>query len=156
MSEVIRQALLDRFPGVTFYEKAIGLVAVVPSDNFRDIAEFCRDDERLACDFLHNYAAADFPPDRMEVFVMLYSYRHGHKFTLKTSVDRAEPKLHSLSAVWPAADWYEREMFDLFGIVFAGHPDLRRLFCPDYWVGYPLRKDYQDLRIVPLPEVMSE
>ena len=71
---------------------------------------------------------------------------------LKTKVRRDDPHLESLVRVWPAANWQEREVFDLFGIVFDGHPDLRRILLPEDWVGHPLRKDYEDDRIIRRPD----
>jgi NADH-quinone oxidoreductase subunit C len=156
MSEAVRQILAEKFPELTFYTKAIGLVAEIPVHKLREVAAFCRDDERLSCDFLHNMAGADFPPDRMEVFLMLFSYKHKHRVTLKITINRKSPTCQSVAAIWPSADWYEREIYDLFGITFIGHPDMRRLFMPEYWEGYPLRKDYTDSRIVPLTEISSE
>jgi len=72
----------------------------------------------------------------------LYSYAHRHKFTLRTRVPRAAPELPTVSHVWPTAAWHEREAWDLYGIVFRGHPDPRRILLEDGWVGHPLRKDY--------------
>lgn len=73
----------------------------------------------------------------------LYSYRHRHKFTLHVRVPRARPELPTVSAVWPTAAWHEREAYDLLGLVFGGHPDLRRILLEDGWEGHPLRKDYR-------------
>ncbi len=72
----------------------------------------------------------------------LYSYAQRHKFTLRARVPRAAPELPTVSGVWPTAAWHEREAWDLLGIVFTGHPDLRRILLEDGWVGHPLRKDY--------------
>jgi NADH-quinone oxidoreductase subunit C len=74
----------------------------------------------------------------------LFSYRHRHGIVLKVEADRAAPSVPSVEAVWKAANWMEREVFDLFGVEFPGHPDLRRVLLPDDWVGHPLRKDYQE------------
>ena len=73
----------------------------------------------------------------------LYSYQHRHKFTLHVRVPRAKPEVPTVSAVWPTAAWHEREAWDLLGIVFTGHPDLRRILLEDGWEGHPLRKDYK-------------
>jgi NADH-quinone oxidoreductase subunit C len=69
--------------------------------------------------------------------------RWGHKIVLKVDVPADHPRCRSVEAVWKTANWHEREAFDLYGIVFEGHPDLRRILLPDDWEGYPLRKDYQ-------------
>jgi len=73
----------------------------------------------------------------------LYSYQHEHKFSLQLRVPRAEAEVPSVADVWPTAAWHEREAYDLFGIKFAGHPDLRRILLEEAWEGHPLRKDYQ-------------
>lgn len=84
--------------------------------------------------------------DRTESFEVVYSirsYTHKLMLILKSRVGREAPVVPSIVSVYGGADWYEREVFDLFGIDFQGHPDMRRLMMPDDWVGYPLRKDYQ-------------
>ena len=93
--------------------------------------------------------------DRQEWFTLVYrltSRSLSASAFLKTRVPREEAHLPSVCAVWPAANWHERETFDLFGIVFDGHPDLRRILLPADWVGFPLRKDYQDERIIRRPD----
>ena len=93
--------------------------------------------------------------DRQEWFTLVYrvaSRSLSAAVFLKTRVPREDAHLDSLCGVWPAANWQEREVFDLFGIVFDGHPDLRRILLPEDWVGYPLRKDYEDDRIIRRPD----
>ncbi len=77
-----------------------------------------------------------------EVLYFLHSLSAAQRLCVKVRVERGQPHLHSVSHVWPAADWYERELYDLFGIRFQNHPDLRRILMPDDWMGHPLRKDY--------------
>jgi len=72
----------------------------------------------------------------------LFSMKHRHKIALRVDLPRDNPRVPSVESVWRTADWHEREAYDLFGIHFEGHPDLRRILCPDDWEGYPLRKDY--------------
>ena len=73
----------------------------------------------------------------------LWSFAWRHRIAVKVFVNRAAPIVASVQAIWPAANWHEREAFDLLGIQFEGHPDLRRILCADDWVGFPLRKDYE-------------
>ncbi len=78
----------------------------------------------------------------LSVYYHLYSIKYKHKITIKVIVPKSEPITESVESVWKCADWHEREAFDMFGIVFLNHPDLRRILMPDDWEGYPLRKDY--------------
>ena len=79
----------------------------------------------------------------MTVVYHLGSSSYKHKIALKVEVGRDEPKVPTVERVWRIANWHERETYDMYGIVFEGHSDLRRILCPDDWEGYPLRKDYQ-------------
>jgi len=79
----------------------------------------------------------------MEVVYNLYSIPFGHHLMIKVKVDRNEPRIESVNHFWRSANWLEREIFDMYGIVFLNHPDLRRILMPADWEGYPLRKDYQ-------------
>ena len=85
--------------------------------------------------------------DRIEVVYILYSLKHHHRYTLKCRLSRETPMVHTVESVWAVANWHERETFDMFGVVFEGHSDLRRILCPDDWEGYPLRKDYRAPKI---------
>ena len=112
-----------------------------------EVAAALRDDATFACDFLQNLTAVDWPKRGagvIEVVYHLFSYGHRHEVVLKTEASRAEPRLPSIFALWKNADWLEREQFDLLGVIFTGHPDLRRLLMPDDWVGHPMRKDYRE------------
>ncbi|HVE81832.1 MAG TPA: NADH-quinone oxidoreductase subunit C [Myxococcales bacterium] len=111
----------------------------------REVARFLKEDPELAFDFLQDLTATDHPKDGViKVVYHFYSYKHRHLVEAKVHADRANPELDSLEPLWKAANWMEREVFDLFGVVFRDHPDLRRVLLPDDWVGYPLRKDYQE------------
>lgn len=107
-----------------------------------DICGFLKSDERLRFDHLELLGGVDYK-DRIEVVYVLYSMKHHHRYTLKCRLPREAPKLHTVESVWAVANWHEREAYDMFGIVFEGHSDLRRILCPDDWEGYPLRKDYK-------------
>ena len=115
----------------------------VAAADWRAIAEFLRQDPALQLDWLQNLSGVDYVADeKMCVVYDLWSSDLRHEFAVKVYFDRENPHIPSVSDLWRAADWHEREAFDMFGIIFDGHPDLRRILCADDWVGYPLRKDY--------------
>ena len=114
------------------------------AEHWRSIAELMRNDSELAFDWLGNLTAVDYVVDNQLAAVYdLYSMKQGHWFAVKVFVDRQEPKIASVMDLWSAADWHEREAYDLMGIVFEGHTDLRRILLPEDWEGHPLRKDYE-------------
>jgi len=121
--------------------------AIVATDAIAEVAAFCKVDPALALDNLMCLSAVDYPketPPRMEVVYHLFSYRHLHTFALKVQLPRESPAVPTLEGVWGVANWHEREAWDLFGILFTGHSDMRRILLPDDWEGHPLRKDWQD------------
>ena len=105
------------------------------------ICMFCKAEAVLEFDFCQSITGMD-TGDTLTCVYHLYSYQHRHTLVLKTTTPRDEAILPSCVYVWPAADWYEREVAEMFGIQFAGHPDLRPLLLPEQWQGYPMRKDY--------------
>ncbi len=115
-------------------------VAVTP-EKLLDAAKFLQTESTLAFDSLSFLTAVDFKT-HFEVVYYLVSTAHHHKVVLKVKVDRQRPELPSVTGVWPTADWEEREVYDLMGIRFLGHYNLRRILLPDDWEGHPLRKDY--------------
>ena len=117
--------------------------ALVDAARIAEVALCCRDDGELAFDCLSNLSGVDYPADgHIQVVYHLFSYRHRHSFVLKVNASRDDPAVPTVSTVWSHADWQEREVFDLLGVVFTGHPDLRRLLMPEDWPGHPLRKDF--------------
>jgi NADH-quinone oxidoreductase subunit C len=109
----------------------------------RDVCQWLRDDPEQRFDCLSCLSGVDYKDEgHIEVVYHLYSYPHRQLAVLKVRVPRDEPRVPSVEAVWRAADWHEREIYDLLGVDFTGHPDLRRLLLPEDWVGHPLRKDY--------------
>jgi NADH-quinone oxidoreductase subunit C len=88
--------------------------------------------------------ALDWYPQepRFEVVYLLHSVKESQRLRLKVRVSGENPVVESVTSVWPGANWYEREVFDLFGVTFTNHPDLRRIMMPDEWEGHPLRKDF--------------
>ncbi|MHB1843859.1 MAG: NADH-quinone oxidoreductase subunit C [Deltaproteobacteria bacterium] len=117
----------------------------VKPERILEVCRFLKDEPTLACDFLEDVTATDHPKENLiRVVYHLFSYRHRHGIVLKAELPREAPSLPSVDPVWKAANWLEREVYDLFGVTFEGHPDLRRVMMPDDWVGHPLRKDYQE------------
>jgi NADH-quinone oxidoreductase subunit C len=120
--------------------------AVVKAEGLPAVAAFLRTQPRLRFDLLRCISAIDWPAkNNIELAYDLISTSLGHAFAVKVMLDRADPRVESVSAVWPAAEWHEREAFDLMGVAFLHHPDLRRILMPEDWPGHPLRKDYQDI-----------
>ena len=116
----------------------------VDAGHWREVAEFVRRDPRLRLDWLANHSGVDYVADsKMCCVYDLWSFELRHSFAIKVFAPRDKPSIPSVVDLWPAADWHEREAFDLLGIDFPGHPDLRRILCADDWEGHPLRKDYE-------------
>ena len=116
----------------------------VAADHWIAVARALRDREDLAFAFLVEVTAVDFWPrePRFEVVYVLVSLAHRQRVRVKVRLAGADAHLPTLCDLWPAANWLEREVWDLFGIAFDGHPDPRRLLMPEDWDGFPLRKDY--------------
>ena len=115
----------------------------VRSSSIAEVCRWLRDEPELKFDCLSNLSGVDRKAtDEIDVYYHLYSYAFRHQIALRTSTPRLDPVLPTLCAVWPTADWLERECFDLLGVRFTGHPDLRRILMPEDWVGRPLRKDF--------------
>ena len=110
----------------------------------REAAAILRDDPELQCNYLADLTCVDWYPaePRFEVVYHLLSIPFQARVRLKVQLAGGDPRLESVTSVWPSANFYEREVFDLFGICFDGHPYLRRIMLPENWEGHPLRKDY--------------
>lgn len=120
------------------------LTIFIRREKLRRVCEFLRDDPELVFKFLADLTATDHYPNepRFETVYHLLSIQNTERLRLKVRLPGEDPRVESLVAVWPAANAYEREVFDLFGIQFEGHPFLRRILMPEEWEGHPLRKDY--------------
>ena len=127
---------------VELQEAARPPFAVVAPQSILDVARFLRDDPGLAFDSLMCLSGVDYK-DRFAVAYHLHSLRAKHRIGIKAYLPREAPSLPSVDSVWPAANFMEREAFDLYGIVFEGSKDLRRILLPEDWDGHPLRKDYK-------------
>ena len=115
-----------------------------PDGRFVELMRFCRDDERLTYDLLSCISGVDYPDRQViEVVYCLDSTLHNHWLILKAPLPRDKPRIASVESIWRAADWHERETYDLIGAVFVGHHNLVRILCAEDWVGHPLRKDYE-------------
>jgi NADH-quinone oxidoreductase subunit C len=116
---------------------------IVSPDTLQRVATWLRDTPVAAFDFCSDITATDWPPraKRFDVSYALYSIRLRQRVRLKVRAADGEA-VPTVTGIWPAANWLEREVFDLFGIRFEGHPDLRRILMPDDWQGHPQRKDY--------------
>jgi NADH-quinone oxidoreductase subunit C len=135
---------------------------VVNSNQIREVVQALRDDEKLLCQQLLVVGATDIclpkpaagasesdpkplivgPENHIAVVYVFWSYVHKHQITLKVYTPRENPKVLSICGLYRSANWYERECFDMLGVIFEGHPDHRRILLPPDWVGHPLRKDY--------------
>ncbi|MDX1618773.1 MAG: NADH-quinone oxidoreductase subunit C [Balneolaceae bacterium] len=109
-----------------------------------EVSRYLRDDPELRLDTLCCLSGVHYPDDEQYgVTYHLHSTKKGHSLTLKVRVSEEDPRVPSVESIWKTANWHEREAFDMFGIIFENHPDLRRILCPDDWEGHPLRKDYR-------------
>jgi len=129
-------------------------VALIKPDIWHAAAKFLRDDPRCRCDYFSDLSAVDYPdrePEegRFEVYLILYSVAKKHRVRLKTRVRDGE-ELATLTDVYLGANWMERECYDMFGVKFRGHPDLRRILMYEEFQGHPLRKDYPANKTQPL------
>ena len=117
----------------------------VEADWIVEICQFAQAEAGLDFDYCEDVTGIDWPARKLiEVVYHLFSLQHRHQIVLKVEVDRAQPSVPSVQGVWKAANWLEREVYDMLGVDFVGHPDMRRILLPDDWVGHPLRKDYQE------------
>jgi NADH-quinone oxidoreductase subunit C len=155
----ILQRLRDRLGAavVETHEHRGDTTAVVDGAAVVAVLRACRDEPALAFDVLMDLTAVDYQRypgredgPRFEVVYHLYSLAHNHRLRVKVRVDEDDATVPTAVDLWPIANWLEREVWDMFGIRFAGHPDLRRLLMYEEFVGHPLRKDYPINRRQPL------
>ena len=118
---------------------------MVKADDLPDVCQHLKSDPQLKFDFLQCLTAVDYPrEEKLHSVYHVYSYPLRHSFVLKVELPREKPLCPSVYGVWKTADWHEREQYDLFGVQYTNHPELRRLLMPDDWVGYPMRKDFEE------------
>jgi NADH-quinone oxidoreductase subunit C len=143
----IHQKLMGAFGDAVgaLFEPKVDAFCVVKADRLVEIARFLKATPGLELDHCNVVTGVDYPKRNViEVVYHLFSYRHRHGIVVKVEADRANPVVPSVEGVWKAANWLERECYDLLGVTFTGHPDLRRILLPDDWQGWPLRKDYAE------------
>lgn len=118
--------------------------ALVARERIVEICTFLRDDPEMSFGFAMDLTGVDYLGEepRFEVVYHLFSYGKKHRARLKVRVPENDPVVDTVSSVWPGMDWYEREAYDMYGIVFRGHPNLKRILLYEGFVGHPLRKDY--------------
>ena len=138
----LQSAVADSVTLVSYY---IGdWTVVVPLTHMTAALRHLRDAPDAAFDFCSDVTATDWPPRkeaRFDLIYCLYSTRHRHRVRVKVRAGENDP-VPSVTEIWPAANWLEREVYDMFGVNFTGHPDRRRILMPDDWQGFPQRKDY--------------
>ena len=125
-----------------FHDRFAHGVATVRAGRYREIARFLRDEPDLAFDYCEFTSSVDYMDEGFEVVTHLYSTSHHHNVRLKVRVPREEPRCPTLSDIYPAANWHERETAEMFGIAFEGHPQPVKLLLPEPFEGNPLRKDF--------------
>ena len=145
---ILSEAIQARFPQyVLAREISRGDdVVSLTREGIRDVARFLKEDPKTACDFLMELTAVDYlamgKKPRFEVVYIFYSLEQNHRVRVRVPLEESDLSVDSLTSFWPAADWFEREVWDMFGIRFNGHPNLTRLLMYDKFEGHPLRKDY--------------
>ena len=142
-NEELRNAFTEIEPSVIYEEGGEWINAVVPVDQWKNVATKLRITNGLDMDFLFCITCIDWKTYLMMVYHFT-STIHRHTLVIKVKLDRATPAIETVSDIWRTAEFHEREVYDLFGVIFINHPDLRRLFLTDEWKGWPLRKDYED------------
>ncbi len=157
MNTAIVQAISEKFPGsvISTNDFRDEITLVIKKDDIVRICEFCKND--LKFDSLRDLSGLDMATatDRFAVVYNLYSIQTHERVRLKVPVDVKDLRVPTVTNIWSTANWHERETYDMFGIIFIGHPDLRRIYMPEDYEYFPLRKDFPLLGIpdsIPLPK----
>ncbi len=141
----IHQKVKERFAEQAddLNDKALDSCFLVKSEVIKEICRYLKEEPTLAFDCLSNMSGVDYlKEDKLQVVYHLYSYTHRHKIVLKVDLPRDNSVMPTVEDIWKTANWQEREIYDLLGVTFTGHPDLRRILMPEDWPGHPLRKDF--------------
>lgn len=140
----MKEFILQRVPEAEVSQGPQYVQAVVSSEKAHHLLSELKSNRQTSFDYLFCLTGVDWP-QHMEVVYHLKSTTLNHMVVIKSKINtRENPQTNTVCDLWPTAEFHEREVYDLFGIVFNNHPDLRRLLLTDDWVGYPLRKDYVD------------
>ena len=142
-NEELKIKLAESYPQGTMEEGGQWLVDNVNAADWHSLAVRLRQDEQLSFDYLFCITCVDWKTHLSMVY-HLTSTRYRHTLVIKSKLDRNDPVIDSVTDIWKTADFHEREAFEMFGVRFLNHPDLRKLILPDDWTGYPMRKDYED------------
>jgi NADH-quinone oxidoreductase subunit C len=143
IAEKIKQEFPDQVIDIVEFRDQVSVI--IKRDRLFNVCKYLHDDATLSLDHLKDLCGVDYlnkKDVRFEVVYNLYSIRHHHMIRLRAEVPENDPTIQSVTPIWAGANWHERECFDLFGITFNGHPDMRRILMPEDWEGFPLRKDY--------------
>lgn len=144
---ILKNEITAKYEDFILKESKIALEEniVIKSSKFYKFMQLVKDDSDLKFDMLLDHTAVDYINEGVFHLVYhLYSSVYNHQVIILVEVPRDKPVISTLCNVWRIAEWQEREVFDLFGILYNNHPDLRRIFLEDDWVGFPLRKNYKD------------
>ena len=143
--EQIKNRLSDQFKSSVISNENLAENQVeVEGEDWFEVATFMKNDPKLLFDQLECITGIDTGEDKpLQTHYNLHSMEYRHKIEVVISHDRKDPKVASIEQLWRIGDWFERETYDMFGIEYTGHRDLRRILCPDDWEGWPLRKDYE-------------
>lgn len=143
----IAERIKEKFPEevIEIKEFREQVSVIVKKERIKDIMRYLYETPEFSFDYLRDLCGVDYlgkKEKRFEVVYHLYSMKHRHMIRIKAEVPEDDCNIDSVVDIWAGANWHERECYDMFGITFNGHPDLRRILMPEDWVGYPLRKDY--------------
>ncbi|MDE3234318.1 MAG: NADH-quinone oxidoreductase subunit C [Bacteroidota bacterium] len=142
-NEELKSTLGELIPSATFEEGGEWVNLYVPLEEWKPVALQLRNHPSLQLDYLFCLTCVDWKT-HFTIVYHLSSTAVRHNIVVKVKVDRNNPTIETVSDIWRTAEFHEREVYDLFGVTFLHHPDLRRLIMPDDWKGWPLRKDYED------------
>jgi len=149
-AEALKQEILSIEPSMVFEEGGQFINGGIESTVLSALMKELRDRPTLAFDYLVCLTCVDYKT-HFTMFYQLRSLTHRHELVIKAKISNIEhPAIDSVTSLWRTADFHEREVFDLFGVKFYGHPDLRRIFLDENWPGFPLRKNYEDANMIEL------